>query len=86
MLSSRLVSDQRQRCPSGLPPDLWAGIMHPEHGLLQVYPGLNPDVELGEVVTGTSAGRESPEQTIFSFNYGLAIFDILVANRILHAI
>lgn len=61
-------------------------IMHPEHGLLQVYPGLNPDVELGEVITGTGAGRETPEQTIFSFNYGLAIFDILVANRILHAI
>lgn len=57
--------------------------MHAEHGLLEVCPGLGPDMELGGVATGQKGGRESPDQIIFSFNYGLAIFDVLVADYVL---
>ena len=58
-------------------------ITDPEHGLLEVYLELNPNFELGDVVEGQHPGRTSPDQIIFSFNYGLAIFDILVADRLL---
>ena len=75
-----LASVDRVSCDDRRP------ITHPEHGLLQVYPGLDPDFELGEVIAGTRAGRENSEHVVFSFNYGLAIFDILVADCILRAI
>ena len=75
-----LVSVDRVSCDDRRP------IVHPEHGLLQVYPDLDPDIELGEVATGDKVGRESPEQVIFSFNYGLAIFDVLVADYVVRAL
>ncbi len=53
------------------------------NGLTGTYPGLDPDFELGEVVVGTHLGRENAQQTIFSFNYGLATFDVLVADYVL---
>lgn len=61
-------------------------IVDPETGLLGLYPGLDPAIELGSVVVGEVAGREDPAQVIFSFNYGLAIFDVLVADYILRRV
>jgi ornithine cyclodeaminase/alanine dehydrogenase-like protein (mu-crystallin family) len=58
-------------------------LLDPTGGLTDVYPNLNPDFELGDVVAGQHPGRESSTHTIFSFNYGLAIFDILVADYVL---
>lgn len=78
--SDVLASVDRVSCDDRRP------IMHAEHGLLEVYPGLDPDIELGEVATGQKVGRESPEQIIFSFNYGLAIFDVLVADYVVRAL
>jgi ornithine cyclodeaminase/alanine dehydrogenase len=57
-------------------------VIDPQNGLVALYPGFAPDLELGKVVAGASKGRESAEQTIMSFNYGLAIFDILVADYV----
>ena len=57
-------------------------VIDPQNGLVALYPGLAPDVELGQVVAGARTGRVSAEQTIMSFNYGLAIFDILVADYV----
>ena len=48
----------------------------------ELYPGLDPDLELGSVVDGQHPGRTSSDATYFSLNYGLAIFDILVADAI----
>lgn len=78
--SDVLASVDRVSCDDRRP------LVHPEQGLLDVYPGLDPDVELGEVATGQKAGRESPDQIIFSFNYGLAIFDVLVADYVARAL
>lgn len=61
-------------------------VMDPLNGLIGTYPRLNPDFELGEVVAGTHPGRESWDHTIFCVNYGLAVFDILVADYILSRI
>ena len=61
-------------------------ITHPVSGLLGSYPDLDPDVELGQVVVGERVGRETPEQVVFSFNYGLAIFDILLADHVLRCL
>jgi len=61
-------------------------ITHPVSGLLGCYPGLDPDLELGHVVVGAHAGRQSPEQIVFSFNYGLAVFDILLADHVLRCL
>ena len=58
-------------------------LLDPTGGLTDAYPNLNPDFELGDVVAGEHPGRESSAHTIFSFNYGLAIFDILVADYVL---
>jgi ornithine cyclodeaminase/alanine dehydrogenase-like protein (mu-crystallin family) len=49
---------------------------------VDLYPGLMPDIELGRVLVGAEVGRDSAEQTLMSFNYGLAIFDILVADYV----
>ena len=48
----------------------------------ELFPGLDPDLELGTVVDGQHPGRTSPHATYFSLNYGLAIFDVLVADAI----
>lgn len=61
-------------------------ITHPVSGLLGCYPDLDPDVELGQVVVGAHVGRETSEQVVFSFNYGLAVFDILVADHVLRSL
>lgn len=60
-----------------------AQILDQTNGLTKKYPGLNPHVELGQIIVGHHPGRESPGQKIMSFNYGLAIFDLLVAGEIL---
>lgn len=81
----------------GWPADITAGvdrvscddrrqILDPSNGLTGKYPQLNPDFELGEVVVGRHPGRESDEHTIFSFNFGLAIFDLLVADYVLQRV
>ena len=59
-----------------------AQVMDLHNGLLRHYPDLDPDIEMGEVVTGRHPGREDETQVILSLNYGLAIFDILVADAI----
>ena len=61
-------------------------ITDPVSGLLGCYPDLDPDVELGQVVVGAHVGRETSEQVVFSFNYGLAVFDILVADHVLRSL
>lgn len=61
-----------------------AQILDQTNGLTRKYPGLNPHVELGQIIVGNHPGRESPKQKIMSFNYGLAIFDLLVAGEILN--
>lgn len=78
--SDVLASVDRVSCDDRRP------IVHPEHGLLQVYPDLDPDIELGEVSIGHRVGRENPDQIIFSFNYGLAIFDVLVADYVVRSL
>ena len=60
-----------------------AQILDQTNGLTQMYPGLNPHVELGQIILGNHPGRESLNQKIMSFNYGLAIFDLMVAGDIL---
>ena len=57
-------------------------VIDPRNGLVALYPGLDPDLELGQVAVGARPGRESADQTIMSFNYGLGIFDILVADYV----
>jgi ornithine cyclodeaminase/alanine dehydrogenase-like protein (mu-crystallin family) len=57
-------------------------VIDPRNGLVDLYPGLMPDIELGRVLVGAEVGRDSAEQTLMSFNYGLAIFDILVADYV----
>jgi len=75
-----LASVDRVSCDDRRP------ITHPEHGLLAVYPGLDPDIELGDVVVGRAPGRQSADQVIFSLNYGLAIFDVLIADFVLRSL
>jgi len=57
-------------------------VIDPRNGPVDLYPGLIPDIELGRVLVGAEVGRDSAEQTLMSFNYGLAIFDILVADYV----
>jgi ornithine cyclodeaminase/alanine dehydrogenase len=45
-------------------------------GLPELY------AELGEVVCGSKPGREGPEERILAINIGLALEDVIVANRI----
>ena len=45
-------------------------------GLPELY------AELGTIVTGDKAGRENPEERILAINIGLALEDVIVANRI----
>ena len=61
-------------------------VMEPSSGLCQRYTGLDPDLELCEVVSGARPGRDHPDQTIFCLDYGLAIFDILLAGLVLKAL
>ena len=61
-------------------------LVDPTGGITDTYSNLDADFELGEVVAGAHPGRESEQHTILSFNYGLAIFDILVADYILRNI
>ena len=42
-----------------------------------------PYAELGQVVTGAKAGRESADELIIDFNYGLAIHDVAVGHEVL---
>lgn len=58
-------------------------VIDPQNGLVERYSGLDPQVELGRVVIGAESGRVSPDQVTMSFNYGLAIFDLLVADYVL---
>lgn len=58
-------------------------IVDPQNGLVERYPGLDLQVELGRIVLGAEPGRVSTEQVTMSFNYGLAIFDLLVADYVL---
>jgi ornithine cyclodeaminase/alanine dehydrogenase-like protein (mu-crystallin family) len=78
----------------GWPPDILASVdrvscdnrqqvIDLNNGLSGLYADLNPDFELGEVVVGNRLGRENATQKIFSFNYGLATFDILLADYLL---
>jgi ornithine cyclodeaminase/alanine dehydrogenase-like protein (mu-crystallin family) len=38
--------------------------------------------ELGEIVAGRKAGRDNHEERILAINIGLALEDVIVANRI----
>ena len=71
-----LASVDRVSCDDRRP------VIDPRNGLVDLYPGLMPDIELGRVLVGAEVGRDSAEQTLMSFNYGLAIFDILVADYV----
>jgi ornithine cyclodeaminase/alanine dehydrogenase-like protein (mu-crystallin family) len=42
-----------------------------------------PDAELGEIVTGRKPGRESDDQRILDFNYGMAIHDVAMSSEVL---
>ena len=42
-----------------------------------------PHAQLGEIVAGARPGRESPDERVISFNYGLAIQDIAMASEVL---
>jgi len=42
-----------------------------------------PYAQLGEIVAGAKAGRESDEELIIDFNYGLAIHDVAVGHEVL---
>ena len=55
-------------------------LVDPQNGLVALYPGLDPDLELGQVVLGAEVGRDSAEQTLMSFNYGVAIFDTVTLS------
>ena len=49
-----------------------------------VYESLpDPHAQLGEIVTGAKTGRESDEELIIDFNYGLAIHDVAVGHEVL---
>lgn len=61
-------------------------LLDPINGLATRYPKLNPDFELGEVICGKHPGRENENDIIFSFNYGLGLFDIILADYILKQI
>lgn len=61
-------------------------VLDPTNGLTGFFPDLAPDIELGQVVIGAHPGREDPAQTIMSFNYGLGIFDLLVADYVLRVL
>lgn len=61
-------------------------VLDANNGLTGIYPDLAPDVELGQVVIGAQAGRTDPAQTVMSFNYGLPIFDLLVADFVLRSV
>ncbi|MDD2694534.1 MAG: ornithine cyclodeaminase family protein [Anaerolineales bacterium] len=43
-----------------------------------------PNAELGEIVAGQKPGRERPDERIVDFNYGLAMEDIAIAQRVYH--
>ena len=45
-------------------------------------PFLDPDAELGEVVTGKKPGRRKDSQRIINFNLGIALHDIAIAKQI----
>jgi len=42
-----------------------------------------PYAELGEIVVGRKPGRQSPDERIVDFNYGLAIHDVAMASEVL---
>jgi len=71
-----LASVDRVSCDDRRP------VIDPQNGLVTLYPGLDPDLELGQVVLGARSGREGAQQILMSFNYGLGIFDILVADYV----
>jgi ornithine cyclodeaminase/alanine dehydrogenase-like protein (mu-crystallin family) len=47
------------------------------HPLPELY------AQLGEIVTGRRPGRESPSETVFCVNYGMAIHDVAMAAETL---
>jgi len=57
-------------------------VYYTEHG--GAFPDGLPELhaELGEVVCGSKPGRESPEERILAINIGLALEDVIVANRV----
>jgi alanine dehydrogenase len=63
--------------------DDWKQLSDPTNGVTLHYEGMTVDFELGQVVTKKHPGRTDDRQVIFSFNYGLAIFDVLLADWIL---
>lgn len=62
--------------------DSWEQTLYfEEHG---AFPDGLPDLyaELGSIVCGEKPGRESEEERILAINIGLALEDVIVANRI----
>lgn len=62
--------------------DSWEQTLYfEEHG---AFPDGMPDLyaELGSIVCGEKPGRESEEERILAINIGLALEDVIVANRI----
>jgi ornithine cyclodeaminase/alanine dehydrogenase len=57
-------------------------VYYTEHG--GAFPDGLPELhaELGEVVCGSKPGRENPEERILAINIGLALEDVIVANRV----
>lgn len=58
-------------------------LLDPSTGFTARYPDITPHLELSDVVLARHPGRESDTQIVFSVNYGLAIFDLLVAEAVL---
>lgn len=63
--------------------DDWAQLSNAAR-LVGGFDGPLPDpyAELGEIVIGKKPGRQSPEERIIDFNYGLAMEDIAIASEI----
>lgn len=66
--------------------DDWNQLNDFTNGVGSHYKNLRCDFELGAVITQKSQGRTSQDQIVFALNYGLALFDILVANWVLKMI
>jgi ornithine cyclodeaminase/alanine dehydrogenase-like protein (mu-crystallin family) len=46
----------------------------------EIAPNIN--AELGEIILGTKKGRENTNEKIIVYNYGIAIYDLIIANMI----
>ena len=47
------------------------------------HPLPKPYAELGEIVAGKKPGRETPDERIIDFNYGMAVHDVAMATEVL---